>query len=203
MLWLCEPNNPTGNRDPDAELGIVLESVDVPVVIDAAYAEFTRDSWWPWVERFPHLVVLGTFSKAHGLAAARVGYALAGHEMTASLQRFRPPGSVSSISAALATQAALQPDHAADIVSEVSDLRNELTDALGSLGWEMIPTETNFVIGRVGPGAGALKDALMWDDGLVMRGYPAGTPLEEHLRVTVRTPAENARLLEALERRSP
>ena len=70
MIWLCEPNNPTGTRDTDDELATVLSAVSVPVVIDAAYAEFTNDSWWPWIQRFPNLIVLGTFSKENHVKAA-------------------------------------------------------------------------------------------------------------------------------------
>lgn len=201
MIWLCEPNNPTGTRDTDDDLRTVLSSVSVPIVIDAAYAEFTDDDWWPWVEQFPNLIVLGTFSKAHGLAAARVGYALAAPEMAAALNRYRPPGSVSTVSAALAAEAARHPEHAAATVAAVREQRSALNAALADLGWRMSATSTNFVIGHVGSQATTLKDALMWEDGLVVRGYPAGTPLEGHLRVTVRRPDENDRLLAAVRRR--
>ena len=77
-----------------------------------------------------------------------------------------------------------------------------LDTALTDLGWAMTPTTTNFVIGEVGPQASVIKDQLMWEDGLVVRGYPVGTPLERHLRVTVRRPDENERLLAALRRRT-
>ena len=202
MMWLCVPNNPTGHRDSDADLEMLLSSVSIPVVIDAAYAEFSGDSWWAWIERFPHLVVLGTFSKAHGLAAARVGYALAAPELAAALHRHRPPGSVSTLSAALAAEAARRPEHASAIVAGVMEHRAVLSDALADLGWKMQPTITNFVIGEVGSNAAGLKDALMWEDGLVIRGYPSASPLGRHLRVSVRTAAENQRLLRAIERRT-
>lgn len=201
MVWLCVPNNPTGTRDSDHEIEQVLSSVDVPVVIDAAYAEFTDDHWWPWIERFPHLIVMGTFSKAHGLAAARVGYALAAPEMAAALNRYRPPGSVSTVSAALATHAAHNPQHAAATVATVSVSRDVLWKGLAGLGWTMSSTTTNFVIGEVGSHATALREALMWEDGLVIRGFNAESPLGNHLRVSVRTPEENQRLLDAIERR--
>ena len=201
LVWLCVPNNPTGTRDSDEELEAVLSSVTAPVVIDAAYAEFTNDDWWPWIERFPHLIVLGTFSKAHGLAAARVGYALAAPDMAAALSRFRPPGSVSTLSAALATEAALRPEHASATVEAITACRLELEQAFGALGWAMSPTVTNFVIGEVGPEAPTLREALMWEEGLVVRGYGEGSPLANHLRVSVRTDEENRRLLAAIERR--
>ncbi len=201
-MWLCVPNNPTGTRDTDDELETVLSEVAAPVVIDAAYAEFTSDDWWPWIERFPNLIVLGTFSKAHGLAAARVGYALAAPDLASALNRFRPPGSVSTLSAALATEAARHPGHATATVADVTAARTDLDTALSNLGWAMSPTVTNFVLGEVGPQASALREALMWEDGLVVRGYPEHSPLSDHLRVTVRTRKENSRLVGALERRS-
>lgn len=201
MVWLCVPNNPTGTRDSNQELEAVLSSVAIPVVVDAAYAEFTGDEWWPWIERFPHLVVLGTFSKAHALAATRVGYALAAPQLAGALNRFRPPGSVSTLSAALATEAALHPEHAAATVAAITESRATLNSSLTALGWSMSPTVTNFVIGQVGPHASSLRESLMWEEGLVIRGYGETSSLSQHLRVTVRTPDENQRLLDALERR--
>ena len=200
VVWLCVPNNPTGRRDTDGEIEAVLEASAGVVVIDAAYAEFTGDRWAPWVERWPNLVVLGTLSKAFSLGGIRVGYAITAPLLAAELHRCRPPGSVSSLSAAIASEALRRPEDARDMVRLIADGRSELSDALAELGWGMLPSVCNFVLGRVGPGAAALADTLMWEQGLVVRSFRPGSRLEDHLRVTVRTPVDHERLLSAVER---
>ncbi len=85
------------------------------------------------------------------------------------------------------------------MVRLIADGRSELSDGLEELGWVMLPSVCNFVLGRVGPGAAALADTLMWEQGLVVRSFRPGSRLEDHLRVTVRTPGDHERLLSALE----
>ena len=152
MVWLCVPNNPTGRRDTDDEIEAVLEASAGVVVIDAAYAEFTGDRWAPWVERWPNLVVLGTLSKAFSLGGIRVGYAITAPPLAAELHRCRPPGSVSSLSAAIASRRCAGPRmrgwSASLPMAAVSS-----PEALAELGWVMLPGVCNFVLGRVGPGA--------------------------------------------------
>ncbi len=202
VVWLCVPNNPTGQRDSDDEIEAVLGSGAGVVVIDAAYAEFTGDRWAPWVQRWPNLVVLGTLSKAFSLGGIRVGYAITSPPLAAELHRCRPPGSVSSLSAAIASEALRRPEDAAAMVALITRGRTELSAGLAALGWDMRPSVCNFVLGRVGADAAALAESLMWEEGLVVRSFRPGSRLEDHLRVTVRTPGDHKRLLSALERRS-
>ncbi len=202
VVWLCVPNNPTGRRDTDDEIEAVLGSGAGVVVIDAAYAEFTGDRWAPWVQRWPNLVALGTLSKAFSLGGIRVGYAITSPPLAAELHRCRPPGSVSSLSAAIASEALRRPEDAATMVALITRGRTELSAGLAALGWEMRPSVCNFVLGRVGTDAAALAESLMWEEGLVVRSFRPGSRLEDHLRVTVRTPGDHERLLSALERRS-
>ena len=202
VAWLCVPNNPTGRRDTDQEIEAVLGSGVKIVVIDAAYAEFTGDRWAPWVLRWPNLVVLGTLSKAFSLGGIRVGYAVTSPPLAAELHRCRPPGSVSSLSAAIAAEALRRPGDADAMVGLIAGGRTELSAGLEALGWEMRPSVCNFVLGRVGAGAATLADSLMWEQGLVIRSFRPGSRLEDHLRVTVRTPDDHERLFSALKERS-
>ncbi len=198
LVWLCVPNNPTGGRDADRILGEVMESCPGVVVLDAAYAEFAGDRWAGWLDRFPNLIVLGTLSKAFGLASIRVGYAIASVDRAAMLHARRPPGSVSSISAALAARALDEPHSMQERVEAIIRERERLSESLDALGLEVRPTSTNFVLARVGGGAGEVAARLMWERGMVVRSFTAG-PLAEHLRFTVRNPQENHRLLTALQ----
>lgn len=201
LTWLCVPNNPTGNRDSDGDLRTILESAGGMVVLDAAYAEFSGDRWAPWLDEYPNLIVLGTMSKAFALAGARVGYSLSSPELAAGLHRQRPPGSISSLSAALAERALAEPKWATDNVERIRVERGRLAAELGELGFETFPTVTNFVLTRVGPHARGLADTLMWEDGIVVRAFPEDSTLEFYLRFTVRSPAETDRLISTLSRR--
>lgn len=201
LLWLCVPNNPTGHRDPDESLSAVIEATRGVVVLDAAYAEFSGDHWAPWLDEYPDLIVLGTMSKAFALAGARVGYSLSSPELASQLHRRRPPGSISTLSAALAQTALSEPAWAAANVARVAAERQALTDRLGDLGFEMSPTTTNFVLAGIGNDARSLAETLMWEDGIVVRSFPVGSTLEFYLRFTVRSPEENDRLISTLDRR--
>lgn len=203
LVWLCVPNNPTGHRDPDNEIRAIIESTGAVVVLDGAYAEFTGDRWSTWLDEYPNLVVLGTMSKAFALAGARVGYSLSSPALAAELHKRRPPGSISTLSAALAERALAEPDWATANVEAVTAQRDSLAARLAGLGFEMSPTVTNFVLARVGPGARDLAENLMWEDGIVVRSFPETHTLNLYLRFTVRSPAENDRLITTLSRRLP
>jgi histidinol-phosphate/aromatic aminotransferase/cobyric acid decarboxylase-like protein len=106
------------------------------------------------------------------------------------------------LSAAIAAEALRRPEDADEMVALVTAGRAELSAGLAALGWETQPSVCNFVLGRVGPGAAEVAESLMWEQGLVVRSFHPGSRLEDHLRVTVRTPADHERLLAALGRRA-
>jgi histidinol-phosphate aminotransferase len=169
-------------------------------VIDAAYAEFCGDRWAPWVARHDNLVVCTTMSKGFGLAALRVGFAMASPELAAILDGVRPPGSVSSLSAEIAEVALATPQRMERHVEAIMRERGRLAGALGDLGFGIVDGHaTNFVLCDVGPQAHDLAASLM-AEGLVVRSFAPDGPLSSHLRFTVRTPDQDARLIDALRR---
>lgn len=198
LVWLCVPNNPTGERPEDVALKRVIDATAGVVVIDAAYAEFCGDKWAPLIAENDNMVVLHTLSKAFGLAGIRVGYALASPSLAARLEAIRPPGSISTTSAALAIAALSQPAMAAELVEMIAQERDVLARRLRSLGFEVRPSRTNFLLCEVGPEAHRIEAALL-AEGLVVRKYPKA-PLAEFLRFTVRTRPDHDRLIAALER---
>ncbi len=139
LTWLCVPHNPTGRREPDQAIAAVIEAASGTVVVDAAYAQFAGDRWAPLVERHRNLVVLHTLSKAFGLAGIRVGYSLSSPELAARLHAVRPPGSISTGSAALAIRALAEPglavSNVASIVAERDRMRGCSNDnmAIGAV----------------------------------------------------------------------
>jgi histidinol-phosphate aminotransferase len=199
ITWMCIPANPIGNR-PNAEtVHAVIAATDGIVIVDAAYAEFGGDAWTDAVERHHNLMVLHTMSKAYGLAAARVGYALAHPDLIAAIDGVRPPGSLTSMSVELAVAALADPARRDATVEALVGLRGELASRLEALGLRVLPSEANFLLCEVGPHASDVQAALM-AEGLVVRRFPADGPLADYLRFTVRTPHAHDRLIDALER---
>jgi histidinol-phosphate aminotransferase len=208
LVWLCEPNNPTGLAEPVERIVELLvrltadataDGREAPaVVVDEAYIEFTGKSLSPLRDRYPRLVVIRTLSKAHALAGARVGFAVARPETLAPIMSFRAPASVSTVSAALATASLIRPELAAANVVRIAEQRTRLTAELSALGWRAYPSEVNFILFRFSsPAAAEVAAEALLRTGLVPRTFGAGHPLNDCLRLTVRSAAENDRLIKA------
>jgi histidinol-phosphate aminotransferase len=199
VTWLCTPNNPTGNTIGPDDIVAILEAARGIVVIDAAYAEFAGDSWGPWVERHENLVVCHSMSKAFGLAALRVGFALTSQRLAERLDAVRPPGSISSMSAQLASVALSEPQRMWRRVDRLERERVRLAQRIEELGFGVMPSRTNFLLCEVGDAAHAIADFVL-AEGLIVRDYPTAGRLGNFIRITVRSPEDNDRLISALER---
>ncbi len=204
VVWLCEPNNPTGSSDGAEAVGRVLEAAaalaEPPVVVvDEAYFEFTGRTVIPWRSRYPHLIVARTLSKAFALPGIRVGWAVAARPTIARLERVRPAGSISAISAALAAAALARPDEARARAAGLAAEREWLAPRLAAAGWTPYPSVTNFLLVPIGTAedAAAAAERLL-HRGLVPRTFAPDGPLGGHLRLTVRGREENERLLAAI-----
>lgn len=201
IVFIANPNNPTGTFLSGAELEAFLAKVpqDVLVVLDEAYTEFLRpeqryDSI-AWLARFPNLLVSRTLCKAYGLAGLRVGYAIAHPDVADLMNRVRQPFNVSSVALA-AAEAALTDD---EFVARSADVNRrgmaQLTAAFAELGLEWIPSSGNFVTVKVGDAVAVNRSLL--EQGVIVRPI-AGYGMPEWLRVSVGLPEENARFIEAL-----
>ncbi|MDK9726292.1 MAG: histidinol-phosphate transaminase [Sterolibacteriaceae bacterium MAG5] len=202
VVWIANPNNPTGNFLPQAEVRAFVAAVpkDVVVVLDEAYNEYLapadRADTVAWIREFPNLIVTRTFSKIYGLAGLRVGYAVAAPEVADLLNRVRQPFNVNNL--ALAAAIAALDDHV--FIAESYELnRNgmaQIVAGLKRLGLEHIPSHGNFVTFAVADGAAVNRKLLQ--QGVIVRPI-GGYGLPNHLRVTIGLERENARFLEALE----
>lgn len=205
LVWLCAPNNPTGAPEPEENLMAVLDAAAAlgemgpAVVVDEAYIEFRPPSLVPLRERYPQLIVVRTVSKAFGLAGVRVGYAVAARPTIERLERFRPPGSVPTISAAMATAALRRPELAQANARSLSAEREWLARRLQGLGLAPYPSVTNFLLCPIGDAVAteAVTQHLL-HNGIVTRTFGAGSPLVGHLRFTVRSREQNERLADVL-----
>lgn len=202
VVWLCAPNNPTGAPEAlttiEAVLGASAAMAPEPpvIVVDEAYHEFSPGSVVPWRERYPNLVVVRTVSKAFALPSVRVGWAVAARPLIARLERVRPPGSISTISAALATRALRHPEEARTRVAALIAEREWFAGRLAEVGWAPYPSVTNFLLVPIGDFEEAQEAARgLLREGLVLRTFPATSPVGGHLRLTVRSRPDNERLL--------
>ncbi|OIP10689.1 MAG: histidinol-phosphate transaminase [Betaproteobacteria bacterium CG2_30_68_42] len=201
IVFVANPNNPTGTLARGEQLALFMERVreDVLVVLDEAYNEYLplplRYNSVAWLARFPNLVLTRTFSKAYGLAGLRVGFALAHPEVADLMNRVRQPFNVSSVALA-AAQAALG-DDAFVATSHEHNRRGlaQLVAGFERMGVSYIPSYGNFVTFHAGDAARV--NARLLEQGIIVRPI-ANYGLPRHLRVTVGLETENQRFLEAL-----
>lgn len=201
LVFVCNPNNPTGTSVGAEALDAFIEGLraDVVVAIDEAYVDFARRRDFPdslaWVRRRPGTIVLRTFSKIFGLAGLRIGYGVADPELADYLQRARHPFNVNRLAEVAATAALDDRDY----IERVTRLNAQGAEYLGrelrALGIEVVPTDANFVLARTGA---EIYDQLL-AEGVIVRPM-AGFGLPDHVRISIGLPEENERLVKTLKR---
>jgi 1L-myo-inositol 1-phosphate cytidylyltransferase len=203
VIFLCTPNNPTGNRMAESDLRRVLR-LGLPTVIDEAYYEFgSGDSLAHLVREFPNTVLLRTFSKAYGLAGLRLGYAVAHTAVIRLLNRVKVPWNIPNVTIAAASAAL---DDAVEFdarVLELKALRGELSQRLNRIsGLRASAADGNFVlvdISATGLTSDQVVEALL-REGVVIRSLAVHHATKSHVRVTVGSTEQNARCVAAFER---
>jgi histidinol-phosphate aminotransferase len=208
VVWLCSPNNPTGLAEPPGAIEALLRALAAdaeadgrlpPIVaLDEAYAELAGTTLLPLRAAYPGLVVVRTASKAYGLAGLRVGFGIGQPATVARMAAYRPPGSVSTVSVTVVTAALQEDGWLTERVAAIHAERERLAAGLRAAGWSPWPSVTNFLLVPFGTPerARAVAEALL-RQGLVPRTFGAGHPLADHLRLTVRSPEEDDRLIAA------
>ena len=203
LLFLANPNNPTGTFSAWEDIAGMIERVPrrVLVVLDEAYGEYLPEALQSptagWLARFPNLVVSRTLSKAYGLAGLRVGYGIAHPEVCEVMNRVRQPFNVNHLAMVAAVAALDDADFIARSRAVNAAGLEQLARGFERLDLEFIPSRANFVTVRVREADRVYRDLLA--SGVIVRPI-AGYGLPEHLRVTVGTPEQNDRFLEALAR---
>ena len=200
LLFLCNPNNPTGTMVSADEVELLLSRVPahVLVVFDEAYFEYVRSPQFPdsmaYVKQGRNVIVLRTFSKIHGLAGLRIGYGLATTEITNFLNRVRPPFNVNSLAQCAALAALSDEEHVARSRAVNEAGMEQMVKGLSSLGFAPVPSEANFVYVDVGREGRTVFEALL-REGIIIRHIEG--PM---VRVTVGLEEENREFLAALKR---
>jgi len=198
LCFVDTPNNPSGTLTAEADIKALLEASDALVVVDEAYCEFSGVTALPLLERYANLVILRTFSKAFSLAGLRLGYALACPEVIQTLMKVRMPYSVNAFSQwvgelAISEGAAFEP-----ALKTLRAERERLYQTLAATdGLRVWPSAANYLLLRV-EGAHEVWRRLLDDHGIYIRDFSSASGLTDCLRVTVGTPEQNDRFIDAL-----
>jgi len=201
VVFVANPNNPTGTWLPGPAVAAFVASVprDVVVVLDEAYDEYLdpaeRSRSLGWIDRHPNLVVSRTFSKAYGLAALRIGYGVMDSRLADLVNRVRQPFNVNALAQAAAIAALHDPDYVEESAMLNRAGLRQVEAGVARLGCETLPSKGNFVLVRVGDAARAYRALL--EQGVIVRPV-ANYGLPEWLRVTIGLPEENDMFLSAL-----
>lgn len=204
MVFLCNPNNPTGTVLSRGEMTDFLAKVpeDVVVVLDEAYIEFVRDDsaakGLDLLDGHPLLCVLRTFSKLYGLAGLRIGYGFGSDRMIDYMNRVRQPFNANSLAQAAATAALDDEEFVSRTLALVRDGLTYLHSELGEMELDYLPTQSNFFLIRV-PGGGRRTYERMLREGVIVRPMDS-YGLGDHIRINVGLPEENERFIRTLKK---
>ncbi|MFC0250774.1 histidinol-phosphate transaminase [Massilia consociata] len=207
LVFIANPNNPTGTFIPANEIEAFLRKVpaSVVVVLDEAYNEYLAPQHQfessQWVRKYPNLIVSRTFSKAYGLAGLRVGFAIAQPAVTDLMNRIRQPFNVNSLAQAAAIAALNDKAFLEKGARNNAEGYRQMTAAFDELGLQYVPSFGNFVLVKVGEDdqAGARVNLALLEQGVIVR--PVGNyGLPQWLRISIGLPEENATFIAALER---
>ena len=207
LVFIANPNNPTGTFIPAAQIEAFLDKVppQVVVVLDEAYNEFLAPEQQfesaKWVQKYPNLLVSRTFSKAYGLAGLRVGFAIAQPAITDLMNRIRQPFNVNSLAQAAAIAALNDMPFLEQGAKNNAAGYSQFVEAFEELGLQYVPSFGNFVLVKVGDddGAGARVNLALLKQGVIVR--PVGNyGLPQWLRISIGLPQENAIFIAALKK---
>ena len=199
LLFVCSPNNPSGNTVDRTAIERLLSTFKGLVVIDEAYIDFTEESSWiQMLNAYPNLIVTQTLSKAYGLAGIRLGICYASKEIIAVLNKIKPPYNVNTLSQHAAIKALQNKDLLTDQIASILNERNRLKKAFEAFSFieKIYPSEANFILIKVDD-ANKRYDELI-KNGIVVRNRSSQLHCENCLRITVGTPSENTQLLTLL-----
>jgi len=199
IIWICSPNNPTGNSFKRQDIETILNNFDGLVVIDEAYINFSRQkSFIRELTEYPNLVILQTLSKAWGLAGLRLGMAFASEFIIDVLNRIKPPYNIGQATQEIVLKALGGTDIVNEMIREIVQMRNELADEISRLSSviNVYPSEANFLLVKI-KNARKIYNKLL-GLGIVVRDRSSAPGCSDCLRITVGTKEQNGKLLDTL-----
>jgi histidinol-phosphate aminotransferase len=201
IIFLCSPNNPTGNLLSRERVTDILTKFNGIVVVDEAYIDFSKSkSFVKSLKEFPNLVVLQTFSKAWGLAALRLGMCFASKEIIDVLNKIKYPYNVNIVTQQVALSALKKPERKDKAVKEIIKERKLLVKELSKLRVteHVYPSDSNFLLARVTDAPGIYR--YLMNKKIIVRDRSKVALCNNCIRITVGTPSENKRLIKALKK---
>lgn len=199
IIWICSPNNPTGNAFPHQQIEMVLNNFDGLVVIDEAYINFSRQqSFIKELTEYPNLVILQTLSKAWGLAGLRVGMAFASEAIVHILNKIKPPYNIGQAAQELVIRALSQTSQVNEMIREIVSMRSSLELEIRKIPAvkKVYPSDANFLLVKIDH-ARKVYEVLL-NQGIVVRDRSNAELCKDCLRITVGKKEENEKLLQAL-----
>mgnify|MGYP000574646392 FL=1 len=199
IIWICSPNNPTGNSLDRIDIETILNHFEGIVVVDEAYINFSKQkSFVQSLIDYPNLVVLQTLSKAWGLAGLRLGMCFASPQIIGYLNKVKAPYNINIVTQELALQALDEVGQVNDMIKLLVDMRIALAEVIGSMPHviQVFPSDTNFILVKI-PKARQLY-AYLLSQGIIVRDRSALELCEDSLRITVGTEQENTLLVDAM-----
>jgi histidinol-phosphate aminotransferase len=199
MIFLCSPNNPTGNSFSDESIVTLLKNFKGIVVLDEAYIDFSqKDSWLQEINDYPNLVITQTLSKAYGMAGIRMGIVYASLEIITILNKIKPPYNVNVLTQTKALEYLENFETVKSQISDIIDQRNIVYGQLLNLNFvkEIYRTDANFILFKVDDANKRYNQIL--EKGIVIRNRTKDPLCENCLRITIGTEIENQKLMEVL-----
>nr|WP_315222874.1 histidinol-phosphate transaminase [uncultured Flavobacterium sp.] len=199
IIFLCSPNNPTGNSFTDESIVKLLQNFKGLVVIDEAYIDFSeKESWLTEMDEYPNLVITQTLSKAYGLAGIRLGICYGSEVVISVLNKIKPPYNVNELTQQRAISRLNDADKIKNEISSIIEQREELLKVLLDISFveKVYPTEANFVLIKVDDANKRYKELIA--KGIVIRNRTTQPLCENCLRLTIGIPEENAVLIKEL-----
>jgi histidinol-phosphate aminotransferase len=199
IIWICSPNNPTGNSLDRIDIETILNHFEGIVVVDEAYINFSKQkSFVQSLIDYPNLVVLQTLSKAWGLAGLRLGMCFASPQVIGFMNKVKAPYNINIVTQELALQALDEVGQVNDMIKLLVDMRIALAEVIGSMPHviQVFPSDTNFILVKI-PKARQLY-AYLLSQGIIVRDRSALELCEDSLRITVGTEQENTLLVDAM-----
>jgi len=199
LLFICSPNNPTGNAFKADKIEILLKSFPGIVVIDEAYIDFSESQTWvSKLSEYPNLIVAQTLSKAYGMAGIRLGICYASEEIISVINKIKPPYNVNELTQKKALDRVLDKESVKNEISSILIERSALYEVLLEVNFvqKIYPSDANFVLVKVDNAN--LRYQQLLDKGIVIRNRSTQPLCENTLRFTIGTPSENKKLIKVL-----
>ncbi|MEH6704499.1 MAG: histidinol-phosphate transaminase [Galbibacter orientalis] len=199
LLFICSPNNPTGNAFKADKIEILLKSFPGIVVIDEAYIDFSESQTWvSKLSEYPNLIVTQTLSKAYGMAGIRLGICYASEEIISVINKIKPPYNVNELTQKKALDRVLDKESVKNEIGSILNERSALYEVLLEVSFvqKIYPSDANFVLVKVDNAN--LRYQQLLDKGIVIRNRSTQPLCANTLRFTIGTPSENKKLIKVL-----